>query len=54
MPAGRLCTQIYGGPETAHVTGVWHGRVVDATFDRRNGCEITRWRQLVPLLPDLG
>ncbi|WP_329456723.1 SSI family serine proteinase inhibitor [Streptomyces sp. NBC_01497] len=54
VPAGQLCTQIYGGPATAHVTGVWHGRAVDATFDRRNGCEIARWRQLVPVLPDLG
>jgi hypothetical protein len=54
VPAGQLCTQIYGGPATAHVTGTWRGRAVDATFDRRNGCEIARWRQLVPVLPEVG
>ncbi|MCF3961976.1 SSI family serine proteinase inhibitor [Streptomyces fuscigenes] len=54
VPAGRLCTQIYGGPETAHVTGFWNGRAVDATFDRANGCEIARWRRLVPVLPDMA
>ncbi|MEW2548892.1 SSI family serine proteinase inhibitor [Streptomyces sp. NPDC047002] len=54
VPEGQLCTQIYGGPATARVVGTWHGRPVDASFNRRNGCEISRWRQLVPVLPDLG
>jgi hypothetical protein len=43
----------YGGPATAHVTGRWAGRPVDAVYDRSNGCEIERWDRLVPLLPDL-
>ncbi|MGW7254508.1 SSI family serine proteinase inhibitor [Streptomyces sp. NPDC054834] len=50
---GQMCTMLYGGPATAHVTGVWAGRPVDATYDRSNGCEIDRWDRLVPLLPDL-
>ncbi|BBC34568.1 hypothetical protein SGFS_058620 [Streptomyces graminofaciens] len=51
---GSMCTMKYGGPATAHVTGTWAGRRVDARFDRGNGCEIARWDALVPLLPDLG
>ncbi|MDG5807573.1 SSI family serine proteinase inhibitor [Streptomyces ossamyceticus] len=50
---GTVCTMLYGGPATARVTGIWAGRPVDARFDRGNGCEITRWNSLVPVLPDL-
>ncbi|MEU9364981.1 SSI family serine proteinase inhibitor [Streptomyces avermitilis] len=48
-----LCTMQYGGPATAYVTGTWAGRPVNATYDRSNGCQIARWNDLVPLLPDL-
>ncbi|MGW1671011.1 SSI family serine proteinase inhibitor [Streptomyces sp. NPDC002324] len=51
--SGTMCTMQYGGPATAHVTGTWAGRRVDARFDRGNGCEIARWDALVPVLPDL-
>lgn len=54
VPPNSICTMIYGGPATAHVTGTWAGRPVDATYDRSNGCEISRWNRMVPLLPDLG
>ncbi|MEU6069461.1 SSI family serine proteinase inhibitor [Streptomyces sp. NPDC047082] len=50
---GSVCTMLYGGPATAHVTGTWAGRPVDATYDRSNGCEIARWNRMVPLLPDI-
>lgn len=55
-PVGKdaMCTQIYGGPAIAHVTGVWQGRPVDARFKRTNGCEIARWQNLVPVLPSTG
>ncbi|MFD6285192.1 SSI family serine proteinase inhibitor [Streptomyces anthocyanicus] len=49
-----MCTMQYGGPATAHVTGTWAGRPVDATYRRGDGCEIARWDALVPVLPDLG
>jgi hypothetical protein len=52
-PKGGFCTMQYGGPATAHVTGTWAGRPVDATYDRRDGCQIARWDRLVPLLPDM-
>jgi hypothetical protein len=53
VPPGGFCTMQYGGPATAHVTGTWAGRPVDATYDRSDGCEIARWDRLVPVLPDL-
>ncbi|OIJ92020.1 SSI family serine proteinase inhibitor [Streptomyces colonosanans] len=51
VPPLRLCTMEYGGPATAHITGSWAGRPVAARYNRRNGCEIARWNELVPLLP---
>ncbi|WP_336116264.1 SSI family serine proteinase inhibitor [Streptomyces sp. PTD9-10] len=51
---GSSCTMLYGGPATAHVTGTWAGRPVDASYDRSNGCEIGRWDRMVPLLPRVG
>ncbi|MFD7131115.1 SSI family serine proteinase inhibitor [Streptomyces sp. NPDC059894] len=54
VPDGSMCTMLYGGPATARVTGRWAGRSVDATYDRRDGCEIERWDRFVPLLPDVG
>ncbi|MCX4907044.1 SSI family serine proteinase inhibitor [Streptomyces sp. NBC_00878] len=49
-----MCTMQYGGPATARVTGTWAGRPVDATYERRDGCEIARWDALVPVLPKLS
>lgn len=46
----KLCTQQYGGPQVALVTGTFHGQPVDATFQRTDGCEIARWKALAPLL----
>ncbi|MEJ7635146.1 SSI family serine proteinase inhibitor [Aeromicrobium sp.] len=52
----QACTQLFGGPQTATVTGTFDGDKVDAAFSRANGCEVDRWDQLgttffdVPLL----
>ncbi|MCF3147812.1 SSI family serine proteinase inhibitor, partial [Streptomyces platensis] len=51
VPQGANCTMIYGGPATAHITGTWAGRPVNADFRRTNGCEISRWSSFEPLLP---
>lgn len=51
VPEGQMCTMQMGGPATARVTGTWQGRSIDATFSRKNGCEISRWQNLVPVLP---
>ncbi|MET8568066.1 SSI family serine proteinase inhibitor [Streptomyces sp. NPDC004783] len=53
VPEGSFCTMQHGGPATARVTGVWAGRPVDTTYDRSNGCQVSRWDRMVPLLPDL-
>lgn len=46
----KLCTQQYGGPQVALVTGTFHGQRVNAMFQRTDGCEIARWKALAPLL----
>ena len=46
----RLCTQQYGGPQVAVVSGTFHGRAVHSVFTRTDGCEIARWRAMAPLL----
>jgi aminoglycoside phosphotransferase (APT) family kinase protein len=46
----RLCTQQYGGPQMAVVTGTFHGRPVDCGFSRTDGCEISRWNTMAALL----
>ncbi len=47
----RVCTEIYGGPGVARVTGWFRGRKLWVEFRRRNGCEIDRWERVRPLLP---
>lgn len=46
VPKDRVCTDLYGGPQTATVKGTYKGKQVDAEFSRTNGCEINRWEQL--------
>jgi hypothetical protein len=49
----QQCTMIYGGPEEATVTGTWKDQKVDAKFSRKNGCELSRWTALNPVLGEL-
>lgn len=51
VPPATLCTQVYGGPQEALVTGRLRGRPVWARFNLRDGCQIARWKRLAPLLP---
>ena len=51
VPRDAVCTQIYGGPQTALVTGRLDGRRVRASFNRRDGCEIDRWNRVRFLFP---
>jgi hypothetical protein len=39
----QACTQQYGGPQKATVTGMVDGVAVDSSFARTNGCEISAW-----------
>lgn len=55
LPPDTVCTEIYGGPQTARVVGTVAGKRVWATFSRTNGCHISRWNGLSPwLLPSGG
>ncbi|MFE7466419.1 SSI family serine proteinase inhibitor [Streptomyces sp. NPDC057499] len=54
VPRDALCTMQFGGPATAQVTGTWRGRSLDASFSRSDGCEISRWNTLRPVLPEAG
>jgi hypothetical protein len=46
----KMCTQQYGGPQVAVVTGWFLARKVHSEFSRTDGCEIARWRAMAPLL----
>ena len=46
-----ICTEQFGGPQTARVTGHWAGADVDLRLSRVNGCRIGQWDGLGPLLP---
>lgn len=50
VPSDQRCTQVYGGPETATVTGELRGERLRAEFARNNGCEINRWDTLADVL----
>lgn len=42
----EMCSQIYGGPQRALVTGTLAGRHVWARFRRTDGCQTARWQRL--------
>jgi subtilisin inhibitor-like len=55
LKEGIVCTEIYGGPQVGLVVGTIDGRRVWAKFQRRDGCEIGRWKRVSPwLLPPGG
>jgi hypothetical protein len=51
LPGDVACTEQFGGSQTAHVTGVWSGNPVDLELTRTDGCRISQWDHLGPLLP---
>ncbi len=51
LPADMVCTEQYGGPETARITGRWHATDVDVGLSRTDGCRISQWDSLGPVLP---
>ena len=54
VPKDRQCAQVYGGPQTATVTGTWRGQQINSTLSRTNSCETARWDALDGLLPGSG
>jgi hypothetical protein len=53
-PPDVACTDLFGGPQTAEVSGTLRGERIDATFTRADGCEIARWDRAAPLLEQVG
>jgi hypothetical protein len=48
------CTEQYGGPQQALVTGRLRGNPVWAMFSATNGCQISRAKKIAFLLPGFG
>ena len=51
LPADVVCTEQFGGPQAARVIGRWGGEPVDLELSRTDGCRISQWDALGPLLP---
>ena len=51
LPTDMVCTEQYGGPETATITGRWNAADVDIELSRTDGCRISQWESLGPVLP---
>ena len=54
IPPDAICTEIYGGPQVALITGTFRGRALWARLANRNGCEIARFKRLGFLVPGYG
>ena len=50
-PQTQACAQIFGGPQTALVTGIYFGRPVWVKLSRVDGCAIARWNSVAFLFP---
>ena len=46
----QICTEIYGGPQEATITGTLNGQQVLKQLGRKNGCEISEWKVFEPLV----
>ena len=46
-PLDQVCTEIYGGPDIATVSGTIDDFEFEAVIDRTNGCGISDWDQLL-------
>jgi hypothetical protein len=51
LPGDIVCAEVYGGPQTARITGLWRGEPVDLQLSRTNACHTAQWDRLAPLLP---
>jgi len=53
-PVDIACTEQYGGPEVAAISGTLDGAEIDTSFDRTNGCGIGDWELMRSFLPTPG
>jgi hypothetical protein len=52
-PADRICAELYGGPQTASITGRLRRDAVSARYSRANRCEVNRWERVRDLLVEV-
>lgn len=51
-PEDQVCTEQFGGEDTATIVGTLETAPIDAMVDRTDGCGISTWDELLdPLLP---
>lgn len=53
-PSDQVCTQQYGGPKTATVTGAVDGVGVESSYKLTDGCEIAAWAAVADILGSSG
>jgi hypothetical protein len=53
-PDNVACTEIFGGPETARISGRLRGEPVSTELSRSDGCQINRWHTFAGLLDQVG
>jgi len=53
-PGDVACTELFGGPETATISGTLERERVEGRFSRHDGCEIARWEKVSALLAEAG
>lgn len=51
LPEDRICTEQYGGDQTARVYGTFRGAPVDVALSRVDGCRIAQWDAFGAVLP---
>ena len=51
LPEDRICTEQYGGDQTARITGTYRGTTVDIELSRVDGCRIAQWDAFGAVLP---
>lgn len=49
--SGDVCTEIFGGPQTASVRGTYRDKAVALDLSRSDGCRIAQWDRLGAVLP---
>lgn len=50
----QICTEQYGGPHTASVTGAVDGKEVNASYSLTDGCKISAWNAVKDILGSSG
>ena len=53
-PDDVACTELFGGPQTATISGTLQREQVQGRFSRQDGCEIARWEKVSALLAEAG